>query len=321
MNSIYNNRILQNILAWVIVFIIFISAKNDNYLLIGFVALLCIAVPVYINNLLILPHFNIHRKRFYILFSINVIFFTVLISLGLYALIDMPLDTRIFNIFSSLILTLIVGTAIKLTRDNFERKHKDQETELKLLKGQLNPHFLFNTLNNLYGLSVTKSDKLPSLMLKLSELLRYSIYETKETFVSLKKEIDYLENYIALEEIRLEDEVDIRFIKTGDWENKELRIAPMLLIVFVENAFKHMSNLDEKDMKVIIEMNVKERNLKFNCMNSYTPIEDYNDEDVTDGIGLNNVIKRLDLIYAKHYKYEVQKTETKYNVNLSLSLI
>ena len=103
------------------------------------------------------------------------------------------------NVFGGILLTLIFGTAIKLAKDSFVRRQQEKEAELKLLKAQLNPHFLFNTLNNLYGLSVIKSDKLPDLMLKLSDLLRYSLYETSTVFVPLVKEITYLENLKNLE--------------------------------------------------------------------------------------------------------------------------
>ena len=321
MNSIYKNKILQNLLAWLIIYIVIISAENDNNLIIGAVVLLFIAPPVYINNILILPYYSNRRKTFYTLFILNLIVSTAIVSGCLFLFLDISVDSRTINTISVLFLSIIVGSALKLTRDNLDIKQKNEETELKLLKGQLNPHFLFNTLNNLYGLSVAKSDKLPSLMLKLSELLRYSIYETKEIYVALKKEIDYLENYIALEIIRLEDEADIHFNKSKISENRELKIAPMLLIVFVENAFKHLCGSDEKEMIVHIDIKVEGNILEFNCINNYSPQKTINEIEIENGIGLKNVLKRLNLIYPNQYKYEVDKSENSYNVKLSLPLI
>jgi LytS/YehU family sensor histidine kinase len=209
--------------------------------------------------------------------------------------------------------------AIKIARDSFIRRQQEKEAELKLLKSQLNPHFLFNTLNNLYGLSVMKSDKLPSLMLKLSDLLRYSLYETKETYVPLEKEIKYLENYMSLEKIRLEDKTEIRFDKTGNFSDK--KIAPMLLIVFVENAFKYLEVSKDKLSKVKVNLKTEENKLIFNCENTFdeTEIIKQNLEAGKSGIGLQNAKKRLDLIYPNKHQLTIKKENENYVVQLILN--
>jgi LytS/YehU family sensor histidine kinase len=204
-----------------------------------------------------------------------------------------------------------------LARDSFEKKHKDKEAELQLLKGQLNPHFLFNTLNNLYGLSVLKSDKLPNLMLKLSDLLRYSLYETKEKLVLLENEVKYIENYISLEKIRLEDQTKIEFTKSGNFTNK--KIAPMLLIVYVENAFKHL-DLTSENSSVIIEIKLKGNQFLFNCKNTCDVSANNNLEKGKSGIGLQNAKKRLDLIYPNNHQLKIKKDTENYTVNLTLDL-
>ena len=130
-----------------------------------------------------------------------------------------------------MVIAISFATTLRLVRDSFVRRQETRDAELQLLKAQLNPHFLFNTLNNLYGLSVLKSDKLPDLMLTLSNLLRYSLYETKDEVVPLSKELKYLDDYISLEKIRLENQTEILFTK--DVASFDLRIAPMLFIVFV----------------------------------------------------------------------------------------
>ena len=163
------------------------------------------------------------------LFVINTILFTVVSVFIIYTVTDWKLELKMFvNFLGIMILTLLFASSIKIARDSFVRRQQEKEAELKLLKGQLNPHFLFNTLNNLYGLSVTKSDRLPNLMLKLSDLLRYSLYETKGTFVPLEKEMKYLENYIALEKIRLEDKTTIQLSQSKNITSK--KIAPCYLL-------------------------------------------------------------------------------------------
>ena len=221
------------------------------------------------------------------------------------------------NFFGLMLLTTIFSLSIKLARDSFEKKHKDREAELKLLKGQLNPHFLFNTLNNLYGLSVLKSDKLPNLMLKLSDLLRYSLYETQEKLVPLENEIKYLENYISLEKIRLEDKTAIKFTKSGNFIDK--KIAPMLLIVYVENAFKHL-DLTNQNSKVVIEITLKDKKLIFNCENTFDIHVNNNLEKGKSGIGLQNAEKRLGLIYPNMHQLKMERIKNNYNVNLTLDL-
>lgn len=215
-------------------------------------------------------------------------------------------------------LALSFASTIKVTRDGIRRRQNEKEAELQLLKGQLNPHFLFNTLNNFYGLSVIKSDKLPDLMLKLSDLLRYSLYETKEKFVPLNKEIQYLENYIALEKIRLEEETTIGLKVNNGIRNE--RIAPMLLIVFVENAFKHLE-VNSKGSLVDINLEIENNKMNFTCKNSFSENHSKNNlEKGESGIGLVNAKKRLDLIYPNNYSLDVNTNDGFYTVHLTLQL-
>nr|WP_245545651.1 sensor histidine kinase [Gillisia limnaea] len=200
------------------------------------------------------------------------------------------------------------------------RRQQEKEAELKLLKAQLNPHFLFNTLNNLYGLSVMKSDKLPGLMLKLSDLLRYSLYETKETLVPLEKEIQYLENYISLEKIRLEDTTAIQFTKTGNLSSQ--KIAPMLFIVFVENAFKYLGVSVEEKSRVVVSIKEVNDRLIFKCENTKykmgAAIE--NLEKGKNGIGLMNAKKRLTLMYPERHSLLITENDKTYNIELAIDL-
>lgn len=322
LDSWIDNKIIQNLFIWLFFFLILITTiTNNNRVVVALFSILLLAPAVYINNLLILPYFKKKRTLFFILFVVNTIVFTLVAVLLIVISTKQDLAVRMFvNFFGIMILALVFATSIKLARDSFTRRQQEKEAELKLLKAQLNPHFLFNTLNNLYGLSVVKSDKLPALMLKLSDLLRYSLYETKEKLVPLEKEIEYLENYISLEKIRLEDKTDIQFTKSGDVLTK--KIAPMLLIVFVENAFKHLGVLETAKSKVVVSIEEKEGKLFFNCENTLdnSNIKTENLEQGKSGIGLQNAKKRLALLYPNKHDFKISKSANSYKITLNISL-
>lgn len=315
-----DNRIIQNIVIWVFVFLIsMVSIQSDNILVTAFLIVSFLCFPVYINNLFILPYF--FRQKFItatILFIFNIFFWG---ALGVFILSKQfeNFEWRmLLNMSGLLTLILLSSSAIKIARDSFTRRQEEKEAELKLLKAQLNPHFLFNTLNNLYGLAVIKSDKLPELMLTLSNLLRYSLYDTKEKYVQLNKEVQYLEDYISLEKIRLEEKVNVTFRQVGNFEAQQ--IVPMLLIVFIENAFKHMAVESQGESYVNISLETTEDSLNFTCENSIGPI-DYLEQDLEkgkSGIGLENANKRLRLIYPNKHKLHMKKTNDKFTINLKL---
>jgi hypothetical protein len=316
-----DNKIAQNLFIWIFVLLIFamvIQAESrflTSLLIIGF-----IIPPIYISNLKILPLFFKEKSNIgFFLYALNITVFTFLGTLFISDFFDDFHTRMILNVFGALLLILLFGTALKLARDSFARRQEEKNAQLKLLKAQLNPHFLFNTLNNLYGLSVVKSDKLPSLMLKLSGLLRYSLYETKEVLVPFKQEITYLENYISLERIRLEDKVDIQFQVAENVSSKE--IAPMLFIVFVENAFKHLGILDDGKSSVSITISEKDNVINFTCKNTIDTSQSLNHhlEKGKSGIGLQNAKKRLKLIYPNKHKLTLKEEDESYIVNLKLN--
>ena len=320
-DKLIDNKIAQNLFIWFCLFIILSgSAQGGNKLLISFYIILLLAPAVYINNIYILPLLKKNKSMFFLLFFINALVFSAISVFLINYFSNDSFDLiNFFNFIGIMILAISFGTAIKLARDSFTRRQQEKEAKLKLLKAQLNPHFLFNTLNNLYGLSVVKSDKLPSLMLKLSDLLRYSLYETKEDFVPLEKEVQYLENYIALEKIRLEEKSEITFTKNGTIDTKE--IAPMLLIVFVENAFKHLSFAKGKNSNVHVDLEIFEDKLIFKCVNTIdnTGIKTHDLEKKNSGIGLQNAKKRLNLMYPNKHELTISKTQENYSVELILT--
>ena len=318
-DNIIDNKITQNLFLWFCLYLIFTtSVQSGNRFVFPLYIIAFLAPAIYINNLFVLKYFGKNNFYFFILFFANIITFSA-ISIVIISFFEKDeFNIKMFiNFTGILLLAVAFGAATKIARDSFFRRQQEKEAELQLLKGQLNPHFLFNTLNNLYGLSVLKSDKLPSLMLKLSDLLRYSLYETKEIVVPLENEINYLENYISLEKIRLEDKTEIIFKKSGNFTDK--KIAPMLLIVYVENAFKHL-DLSSKNSSVIIEINVMENQLIFNCKNTFDKNVTANLEKGKSGIGLQNAEKRLTLIYPDKYKLNIDRNTKNYVVNLILDL-
>lgn len=205
-------------------------------------------------------------------------------------------------------------------RANKELERINTQNELKYLKSQINPHFLFNSLNNLYAMTLTNSPNAPDMVLRLSSILRYLLYETSETKVPLDKEINYLKDLLELEKIRVGDRADISFEIIGD--TSAVEIEPLLFINFVENSFKHGVNsvTDSAWMKMVLKVDKEKKTLDFTIENS-KPVENLGDKnDSIGGIGLVNVKKRLRLLYPNKHKLSLLNDNEKYSVNLLLHI-
>jgi len=223
--------------------------------------------------------------------------------------------------------SIALGLFIKLTRSIGQKKLKEAQTdaahsqsELLLLQSQLSPHFLFNTLNNLYGLSITQHEKIPPLLLKLSELLRYSVYDSGETFVPLKDELAYIENYIEFEKIRIGERL-VLATEIEKISNPAIKIASMLLIVFIENAFKHSKNTADEQIYIEFSLKIWGNSILFYIKNSHSKTKKENTNlDKNSGFGMLNVTKRLALLYAGQHDLTIENEETTYVVNLRLKI-
>ncbi|GFZ93618.1 hypothetical protein GCM10011531_26980 [Aquaticitalea lipolytica] len=191
-------------------------------------------------------------------------------------------------------------------------KAKKDKAELTLLKSQINPHFFFNTLNNLYGLTVEKSDKAPEVVLKLSDMMRYTIYEGKKDFVSLKDEISYLESYIELHKIRFQKRADIKF--NYDLE-KDYQITPLLFIVMLENAFKHGVESLMEDAYIHVDIKANSNKIVFQIENNF----EEKDIEHHKGIGLSNLKERLEITYPNKHKLIIEETKHTYKAMLELN--
>jgi len=222
------------------------------------------------------------------------------------------INTAIFSVFA--IFMSMALDWIQSQRQKTELLAQNQASELALLRTQINPHFLFNTLNNIYSLVYQKSDNAPSALMKLSSIMRYMLYESNTTKVELVKEIEYLNSYIELQKLRISNKDFIQFTITGNPGNCD--IAPMLLIPFVENAFKHSSK-NNFSPGIIIELNITDCKIIFMVKNYYIDIESSN-KDKAKGIGLNNIKRRLELLYPNNYNFQIKSENNVFEIFLEL---
>lgn len=231
------------------------------------------------------------------------------------------------GVFFTLMETLpviIIFSAFKFAWDhNIKQKKIDElkvlvrDSELNFLKSQINPHFLFNNLNNLYSYAIANSEKTPRIVLELSSVLRYMIYDCRENYVDINKEIEHLKNYTALNELQIEDRGDIIF--NANIQSSKFLIAPLILNVFIENAFKHSMANQTNNIKIEIIINLDGKGvLTFFCKNNFSSVS--KNEKSTYGVGLVNVKKRLDLIYPNVYKLKITEEKNEYSVMLKLQL-
>ena len=214
---------------------------------------------------------------------------------------------------------MVIGfvLAIKLFKVWYERKQWALEAELNTLKAQVHPHFLFNTLNNLYALSLNQSPKSPQVILGLSGLLRYMLYECNAIEVPLEKEVFMMQQYVKLEQLRYEDRIDLSFNITGSLKNK--MIAPLLILPFIENAFKHGAGETIGQVWISIDIAVKGESLKLKVANN-NPVKQIQSGDKPHGLGLKNVAKRLALLYPATSNLKIMNEEDTFLIVLDLDL-
>jgi len=236
-----------------------------------------------------------------------------------------------FGLAFPYVMAWVFSTSVKFSMDYLvlERKRKESEnenlkSELSLLRSQISPHFMFNVLNSLTALARKKSDDLEPIIIKLSQLMRYTIYHSAVPRVELDTELEYLQNYIDLQRLRFGHHIRINFVK--DVHQPDFQIEPMLLISFVENAFKHGSGL-VVDPVIDISIECKDGVLKFNTRNKFVAdSEGANHEgdpggagtDSTHGVGLKNVKRRLELLYENKYDLIIKDEPPWFIVNLTL---
>jgi len=220
------------------------------------------------------------------------------------------------NTFLMLIISILAS--ISLTINNHLRQlEKDKlVAQISSLKSQINPHFLFNTLNNIYATAIDTSPRTADMVDKLSEMMRYTMKESQNDFVPLEDEINYLNNFVELQKLRLESKIKFDFSVEGDFT--ELQIAPMLLIPFVENAFKHGVN-SEQNSNIRINIKANESELHFLVINNKVKTQSNTSEH--NGLGIENTKHRLSLIYPFKHLLTIKETENDFNVSLYINLL
>jgi two-component system, LytTR family, sensor kinase len=289
-----------------------------------------------INEYWLFPKYFIDNRRKFIL--INLVIVVVFTGLNFFldhvltprelskfadtVKMDMPVYFPILRSFGMvsmanfISITLLLATELKRKAEN-EKLLKEEKlgTEIKLLKAQINPHFIFNALNNIYSLTYTKSDTAPESVLKLSEMLRYVFYDCSNDEVKLGAEVEYISNFITFQQMKSEHEQGIQFDYNSI--NKDIDIAPMLFIPFIENAFKYSKVEEYSDAYVRISLNSDAKYLNFQIENS-VPIQ--GKSLAGNGLGINNVSQRLDLLYPNKYDLNIKENETTYSVNLKIEM-
>jgi two-component system, LytTR family, sensor kinase len=290
---------------------------------------------VYLHLYLIVPKF-LNRQRFALYLLITGVLVCASSWINYYLLQVMPGEgapeslklfaQRIgwsFNILEAIIV-VILTYALKytlvafLTQNELLRLQKEKlQLELRSLKAQVHPHFLFNTLNNLYSLTLKNSAKAGEMVLKLSDIMRYVLYEANEDQVSMEKEITFIRNYIELQRIRYSDKHRISFNVEGKISDQ--KVAPLLFIDFVENAFKHGLDKRFESGYVCVEFILDGDHLQFRVKNSASQSDEPGTEKQS-GIGLQNVRRRLELIYSDRHNLAIKGTNEEFSVELKLEL-
>ena len=288
----------------------------------------CVAMAAYINYFIFLPRFLKNKNIIAYLFGYLPIF-AVLITIYVFVKRHQMSESEHIGYFysSKFVVQHSVGTIfivifvgmLKFAEDwlELEAKRKEVENEkltaeLTFLKAQINPHFLFNTLNNLYYLAFTNSPNTTEVIAKLSQMMRYMIYDSNHAKVLLSKEIEYIENYISLEKLRLNNQIPISFEIEGNIT--QAQIVPLILITFLENAFKHGVSNNSTNAYISVKLAVSNQSLIYTVENSKLKSSIHE----KSGIGLRNVGRRLDLSYANKYQLDVEDGETDYKVKLTL---
>jgi sensor histidine kinase YesM len=347
--NVIKHKLVWHLLFWV-AYIIFYTFQYGlfqmdlfNTFLYCLFTLPVVISAVYFNIYYLMPRFLLTKryKIFFLLLFVSAIAFTLLLRLNSYYLIAPVLFSgeslsRYYTVgffrisylishFVSIYMVVMGAAFIKLLLQWYNSKQQNQllareklETELKFLKSQIHPHFLFNTLNNLYALTLKKSDNAPETVLRLSELLDFMLYDCNASKISLDKELQLVKNYIDLEKLRYKNDVSIQFDTTGETSKKE--IAPLLILPIVENCFKHGISEQTDKSWIKISLAVQNNTIKLIAENTIStrPLED--NHRYNEGIGIDNVRRRLQLLYPGNHELEMTVNNNVYSVKLNITV-
>jgi len=286
------------------------------------------ALMITANNRLLIPYL-LEKKRFggYVTGLIGLVllytFFTGHYNSFIHRVFfhDEPVNTSsgfwdnlIYGLCCSVIVAMLYVTQ-KWSEQQEQVKNSQinqLQTELKYLRAQINPHFLFNGLNTVYGYIDMANIRARDMMVQFSDLLRYNLYEADVDMIELEKEIKYLKNYVALQKARSNDNMEVTL--NVNYQNGGVKVAPLIFMAFVENAFKYVSRGDNEANSIVIALTEKDGGIDFTCDNTCDETE-----GPAGGIGLNNAVRRLDLLYKDRYRLDITKEQNSYRVHLTLA--
>lgn len=336
----FTTRLVYHTFFWMVVLAILtvieiVGSDHSFFFIIGnnIIRLIVFCIIVYFNFNYLIPNYLTQKKfsTYFILLILAVIIITPLENLLLYFKFSNYPELQTFLVkdlnlsFLPNFLLAGISTLIKIVTDWAKTLREKQQihtqtmqSELRFLKSQINPHFLFNTLNNLYALTLKKSDKAPEIVIKLSEMMRYMLYECNEKQVLLSKEVHYLHNYLDLESLRQGKNVDIKFEVRGNIS--EQKIAPLMFIPFLENSFKHGLNNHISKGFVDIQLEVDENKVHLFIENSKPESMPKPTHRRSGGIGLVNVRRRLELLYPNKYDLKIADNPNTYAVTMDIDL-
>jgi len=333
--------IAVHILVWLLLLVVpYIStnqvfeslapASDVKYLLLCFALSSVLLITFYLNYFLLIPKFLFSKKRWLyslvLLLMIAVVFFLLGIIFIFSGVVHETLaktGMAVEKIIPVILINavslwlLAIGSSVLWTIYNRLREAESEKLSAQIasLKSQINPHFLFNTLNNIYATAIDTSPKAADMVDKLSEMMRYTMKDTQQDFVLLEDEINYINNFIELQKLRLDKRVKLEY---DVLENiPTLRIAPMLLIPFIENAFKHGVNSEQKS-RIKIEITMNKTEFQLIVVNNKVNVQ--RDISEKSGLGIENTKHRLNLIYPSKYLLVINDTEKEFSVSLYINL-
>jgi hypothetical protein len=346
------HRWLAHVTYWTVVLLVDVSASKYNdgpkhgygfEFISDFVYEITYIISAYVLAYFIIPRFFYPKKYVAsVIAFIALSYFTSVLGRIITIKINEPLEGRlpkafetyaeiltdipklIYVYFFQIMAAAFIFVFFKMFKDQIEVQKRaltlekeKAETELKLLKTQLNPHFLFNTLNNIYSLSFTSSPVTSESIARLAEILDHILYRCNAQFVPLSAEIALLKNYIELEKLRYDKRLNVRF---DTHIEREIVIAPLMLLSLVENAFKHGASDDTGSPTIMIDLRANDQDFVFSITNTVAAQKNRNEEPSVERIGLNNLRRQLDLIYGGDYSMEVNRQSGYFKVCLTIAL-
>jgi sensor histidine kinase YesM len=330
---------LHHVFFWVLVFGIWYFLRVDDYSTeekafhVTLIKVVELALMIYLTNYVLIPQL-LYKKRYvwFVIIFILMIFGSSVLKMNILGrLLNNPellnwsanLKKSLYNNIIPHFFLVIAGAAVKLMLDYgklqkrmAETAREKAEAELSFLKSQINPHFVFNSLNSVYFLINKDNVEARGALHKFSEMLRYQLYEVRDDKIPIEKEINYLEDYMDLQQLRKDEKYTVQFNHSP--EVKGFLIEPLLLVPFVENAFKHISHYPDKINFVKVDMTQSNGVFIFSVVNSK---EQQRVTEQHEGIGLNNVKRRLELMYPGKHELKIDEADDKFTVQLNLQLL